>query len=216
MPDFAYVARDLTGQRVTGVVAAATEREALNVLGGQSLFPLEVKSQRPAKDFRFRRPSPRPSSGRHLLANGGLVTEWCSAAAFLTCDSGPDIEQESEERADRDPRPSRGRGDAGRSDGPTPQVFGELPVSMVRAGGEGGFLEEALERVAQFTEEFEDLKARTAGALAYPMFLAVAGTLIVAGLMIFFVPKFAMMFDRLRSRGELTADDRSAAVGQRT
>src|SRR5690606_27700841 len=69
-----------------------------------------------------------------------------------------------------------------------PKVFGELPVSMVRAGGEGGFLEEALERVAQFTEDFEDLKARTAGALAYPMFLAVAGSLIVAGLMIFFVP----------------------------
>ena len=41
-----------------------------------------------------------------------------------------------------------------------------------QGGGEGGFLEEALERVAQFTEQQEDLKSQTVGALAYPVFLA--------------------------------------------
>ena len=46
----------------------------------------------------------------------------------------------------------------------------------MRAGGEGGFLEDALERVSQFTEQQEDLKSRTFGALAYPMFLGVVGT----------------------------------------
>ena len=50
-------------------------------------------------------------------------------------------------------------------------VLGEMAVSMVRAGGEGGFLEEALTRVAQFTEGQDDLKKRTMGALAYPAFL---------------------------------------------
>ena len=39
-----------------------------------------------------------------------------------------------------------------------PRVFGEMAISMVRAGGEGGFLEDALERVASFTELQEDLK----------------------------------------------------------
>ncbi len=34
-----------------------------------------------------------------------------------------------------------------------PRVFSEMAISMVRAGGEGGFLEEALERVADFTEK---------------------------------------------------------------
>src|SRR5690606_9333901 len=78
-------------------------------------------------------------------------------------------------------------------------------VNMVRAGAEGGFLEEALERVAMFTEQMEDVKARTAGALAYPMFLATAGVLVVTILMVFFVPRFALIFDRLRERGELPA-----------
>jgi general secretion pathway protein F/type IV pilus assembly protein PilC len=51
-------------------------------------------------------------------------------------------------------------------------------------------LEEALERVARFTEQQEDLKSRTMGALAYPVFLMTVGTLVVGGLIVFVVPKF--------------------------
>ena len=86
-----------------------------------------------------------------------------------------------------------------------PRVFHEMAINMVRAGGEGGFLEEALDRVAHFTEQQEDLKSRTIGALAYPMFLGVVGTAVVFGLIVFFVPKFGSLFDQLRERGELPA-----------
>jgi len=82
-------------------------------------------------------------------------------------------------------------------------LLGEMAVSMVRAGGEGGFLEEALARVAEFTESQDDLRKRTMGAVAYPAFLAVTGAVIVAVLIVFFVPKFGELFARLRERGEL-------------
>ena len=85
------------------------------------------------------------------------------------------------------------------------RVFSEISINMVRAGGEGGFLEDALERIAQFTEQQEDLKGRTVGALAYPAFLAVVGSSVVGGLIVFFVPKFGALFDNLRERGELPA-----------
>jgi len=84
-----------------------------------------------------------------------------------------------------------------------PRVFNDMAINMTRAGAEGGFMEDALDRVSKFTEQQEDLKSRTAGALAYPIFLAVVGTLVVGGLIIFFVPMFATMFDSLRQRGEL-------------
>ena len=84
-----------------------------------------------------------------------------------------------------------------------PRVFGEMSISMIRAGGEGGFLEEALKRVADFTEAQDDLRKRTTGALAYPVFLAVVGTLVVVVLLVFFVPKFEDLFHDLRQRGEL-------------
>jgi general secretion pathway protein F/type IV pilus assembly protein PilC len=86
-----------------------------------------------------------------------------------------------------------------------PRAFGEMAVSMVRAGGEGGFLEDALLRVAEFTEQQADLKGRTLGALAYPVFLGVTGFLVVVVLIVFFVPKFEDLFARLRERGELPA-----------
>ena len=56
-----------------------------------------------------------------------------------------------------------------------PRAFTELSRSIVRAGGEGGFLEEALERIAKFTDQQAELKSRVVGALAYPIFLAVFG-----------------------------------------
>jgi general secretion pathway protein F/type IV pilus assembly protein PilC len=86
-----------------------------------------------------------------------------------------------------------------------PRIFGDMAVNMIRAGGEGGFLEEALTRVAEFTEASEDLKKRTIGAIAYPIILAVFGVVIVTVLMVFFVPMFAPLFDQLRSRNQLPA-----------
>jgi general secretion pathway protein F/type IV pilus assembly protein PilC len=83
------------------------------------------------------------------------------------------------------------------------RVFGEMAVSMVRAGGEGGFLEDALGHVASFTEAQADFKARTVGAITYPAVLASFGTLVVVVLLIVFVPMFDSLFDRLRERGEL-------------
>ena len=71
-----------------------------------------------------------------------------------------------------------------------PRAFGELGTSIVRAGGEGGFLEEALERLARFTEQQDELKSRVIGALAYPAILFTVGTVVVTVLVIFFVPKF--------------------------
>src|SRR5262245_4135548 len=44
MTDFAYVARDGAGQRVTGTIAAGSQREAAAALAARALFPLKVES----------------------------------------------------------------------------------------------------------------------------------------------------------------------------
>ena len=84
-------------------------------------------------------------------------------------------------------------------------LFSDMAINMSRAGAEGGFLESALDRVGTFTEQQADLKAKTVGAMIYPMILASMGSLIVAVLVIFFVPKFASVFDSLAAEGELPA-----------
>ena len=205
MPSFAYVARNLEGKRVTGTLSAATERDAISQLSGNSLFPLEVGPEKQSASFSFSlgarvkgqtlantysQMSSLLRSGVPLLRTLKILEEQSSNATLTA--TLEDVHRKVEDGATLGDAMARHE-----------RVFGELAVSMIRAGGEGGFLEDALERIAQFTEQQEDLKSRTAGAMAYPVFLAVVGSLVLAGLLIFFVPNFSEIFDNLREQGEL-------------
>ena len=82
-----------------------------------------------------------------------------------------------------------------------PDVFPNLSVSMVRAGLEGAFLEEALQRVSSFLRKQDALRAQVIGALTYPLILAVGGLGVTLFLVIFVVPMFQGFFDRLERAG---------------
>jgi general secretion pathway protein F/type IV pilus assembly protein PilC len=49
MPDFSYIARNAQGQKVEGTLAAGSQREAIALLAGRALFPLEVADEQPRK-----------------------------------------------------------------------------------------------------------------------------------------------------------------------
>lgn len=205
MPDFAYTARNVEGNRVSGTVSANSEREALSLLSTQALFPLEMKAEKKRLGLRFS----RRVSGQIMAITYGQMASLLRSGVPLLRSIGVLRDQTSnmvlkEVLDDIFRRIEEG---ATLADGMAryPGIFSEMAINMVRAGGEGGFLEEALDRVAQFTEEYEDLKSRTTGALAYPVFLAVVGSTVVTVLVVFFVPKFATMFESLRGRGELPA-----------
>ena len=86
-----------------------------------------------------------------------------------------------------------------------PKVFSDLAVSMVRAGEEGAFVEDVLKRIADFTDHQEMLKSRVTGAMVYPIFLMVMGTVVVIAMLTFFVPKFTPIFERMSAKGSLPA-----------
>jgi general secretion pathway protein F/type IV pilus assembly protein PilC len=203
MPEYAYIARDMKGQRVHGSLTAASERDVLNILSGKSLFPVQVMLEKVSSN-----PLSRKRVGGQMMA-----TTYNQLSSLLR--SGVPLlrsikvirQQTSNARLQEVLDDVYHRVEDGATLGEAmaryPRVFSEMAINMVRAGGEGGFLEDALDRVATFTEEAEDLKSRTLGALAYPFFLATVGTLVVVGLVVFFVPQFAEMFSGLRERGEL-------------
>lgn len=203
MPDFAYVARTSAGQRVEGVLSAATQREALASLSARELFPMQVKAAAGAiKQAGAIKVRPQAMSqfymelaallrsGVPLLRSLDLLSHHSTHAGLQTITKDLHARvTEGDSLADAMAR--------------HPRAFTDLTRSIIRAGGEGGFLEEALERVAKFTDQQAELKSRVVGALAYPIFLAVFGVGIVTVLVIFFVPRFETLFERLRSRGEL-------------
>lgn len=204
MPSFAYTAYTKEGERVTGSVIAVNERDALSVLTGKSLYPLEVTPDERRVMWKGRRIKGQTmavfySQLAGLLHSGVPLLRALNVLQEQSTDDRlkmvlAEIHQQVEDGASLAEAMAR-----------YPRAFSEMAINMIRAGGEGGFLEESLERVAAFTEQQEDLKARTAGALAYPAFLAVAGTVIVTVLIVFFVPRFEELFAQLRERGELPA-----------
>ncbi|QEF98829.1 Type II secretion system protein F [Stieleria maiorica] len=206
MPTFAYTARDMAGKTVSGSIEAANEREVAALLSEKSLFPSKVAATENA--------SGRSLFGRRKHVKGQTMATFYGQLASLLRSGVPMMrsltvlgEQATDPVLGEIVKEIKSRVEDGEPIGNAmarfPNVFSDMAINMVRAGTEGGFLEDALERVSTFTELQEDLKGRTISALAYPVFLFSVGSLVISGLLVFFVPKFDAMFDRLRQKDEM-------------
>lgn len=204
MPDFAYEALASSGQRTQGTLTAGSEREVLGLLDARGLFPLKIEQAKSAGKSSW-------SSGK---VKSRVVASLFSQLADLLRSGVPLLRSlEVLERQSSQPVVQEIIRDVhlqvadgmNLADALTrhPGAFSELAVSMVRAGQEGGFLEDVLERIAVFSEHQEDLKAKVVGALAYPVFLMAVLVVVLNVVVIFVVPLFGPMFKRLDEKGEL-------------
>jgi type II secretory pathway component PulF len=200
MPEFVYTARTLTGEDVAGTISAGSKRETLKALAERALFPVHVEEKRPARWGRAKRVgTPVLVSNlmqlADLLQNGVPLLESLSVLASqcphpYLAQVLSDVRDQVAEGTPLD-----------EAFGKHNRIFGELAVSMVRAGVEGSFLEDALKRTAEFLAKQQELKARITGAMIYPAFLATLSGVITVLLIVFFVPKFADLFTRLEQEG---------------
>ncbi len=205
MPDYRYSARELSGQSVTGVLTAGTERDALSQLASKGLFPLQITVADTSK-------AKQASKGKRV--SGRLLATFYTQLADLLRAGVPlirslDILERQTRHLTLKTVIQEVRNAV--SDGTRlaeamrqhPTVFSDLTISIIRAGEEGSFMEDSLGRIAEFTEHQEELKGKVVGAMAYPAFLVVVGTLVVGVMLVYFVPKFEPMFARMRETGQL-------------
>ena len=78
-----------------------------------------------------------------------------------------------------------------------PKVFSKLYINMIRAGEAGGTLAPSLNRVADFLEKSEELKANIRSAMVYPAILTSVGGFAVLVLFTVVIPRFSKLFDEL-------------------
>lgn len=204
MPDFSYEALENTGTRSHGTLTANSEREVQTMLDARGLFPVRIQALASAAGVRS---GGQRIRGRYLAMLFSQLADLLRAGVSLLRALETLERQASYPALGEMLREIRAKVADGTSlaDALTlhPRAFNELTVSMVRAGQEGGFLEDVLERIAQFTEHQEDLRAKVVGAMAYPIFLAVTGFIILNVLVLFFVPQFEPIFEKLAEKGQL-------------
>jgi len=76
-----------------------------------------------------------------------------------------------------------------------PKVFSRLYNNMIRAGEAGGVIELILKRLADYLENMRETRDYVVSSLIYPIILTVAGALLVILMLVFVVPRFAVMFE---------------------
>ena len=174
MPEFTYIARGLDGVKVSGTMIANTEVEVTNALSNQSLFPIQVDSPKAPKSFSlpgfgggisdqkiavfYEQMASLLSNGVPLLKSLKILGQQTKIPTLKT--ALDDVIRRVEDGME-----------LSEAFACHPKIFSDMAINMSRAGAEGGFLEDALSRVAAFTEQQSELRARTIGAMIYPAVL---------------------------------------------
>lgn len=81
-----------------------------------------------------------------------------------------------------------------------PAMFPPLYVASVRANEKTGALTEAIERFITYRAQADLLRKRVIGAAIYPAMILGVGTLVIAFLLLYVVPRFSLVFQDLGDR----------------
>lgn len=195
MGTFAYIARDVDGRRVTGKLAAATETAVLAELQSRQLSPVKIDEERETAVMK-RRVSMRQLAGAYrqladLLRAGVPLLR--SLRIIGRSKSNPRLGEVINVVADAVSDGER-LADAMTAHKDT---FPDVQVAMVRAGEQGGFLEEVLRRMSAFLDQQADMRGKVVGNLIYPALLVLLGAGIIIYALIVFVPKFENFYGRI-------------------
>ncbi|MBP7876187.1 type II secretion system F family protein [Candidatus Woesebacteria bacterium] len=75
-----------------------------------------------------------------------------------------------------------------------PKEFGSMFIQLIRAGEIGGVLDDVLGRLADNMEKSSQFRAKTKGALIYPVIVIIAMLVVGAIMMIFVIPKMTALY----------------------
>ena len=217
MPVFEYKALQANGSSTTGQLEAGGRLDAVRVLEGRGLKPLKVTETNtgPAKNNASRNGAVAPAAGPKQAKQ----TPWASnsvpfavledftrsLSSLLAANvplsraltilyketSHPYAASKWRELHDHvvDGVP------LAEAMNRSPDVFPRVYVAMVEAGEAGGFLDVVLAQVSEFQAREKELRAKVSTALMYPAVLLFLAISVLIFLMVFFIPRFQVLFE---------------------
>lgn len=207
MASFSYVALTPEGRRKKGIIEADSEKQVRQKLRKQSLVPVQVKSAAgqlkgdTGKGSRFTLMRTSMNSAALCLATRQLATlveatipvEEALATVAEQCEKPGQKALLSEVRS----QVLEGKSLA-EALSRFPRVFSRLYRSMVAAGEKSGHLDTVLERLADYTENQQKIKAKIIQAMIYPTVLTLVAVGVIIVLLTSVVPKVVSQFAHMK------------------
>jgi len=201
MPIYRYEAIDSQGASIKEQVEALTEREAVSKIRHRGYFPIRITPpdgpKKTSKTIEQWGHSQRPSG----KVKAGAVAEFARELATLQEAGLPilrslrSLEEQEKSKTFRKvighiADDIEGGATLSEAMGKFPNCFDRLFVGMVAAGEKGGVLELILNRLADFAEKTERIKARVKSAMIYPIVVLSVAFGVLLFLMTFVIPRF--------------------------
>lgn len=199
---FSYEALDAQGKHTKGKIEASTDSAAAATLRQQGVTPLSLTEAGKGLQKELQIPG---LSGRVTLKDLSVMSRQfatMTASGLSLLRSLAILEEQSPKpRLATALREVRRGVESGSSLSAAlakqDRVFPRLMIAMIAAGETGGFLDQALDRIATNFEKDANLRAKIKSALTYPAIVLCFSVLMVAGVLIFIVPVFSTMFHKL-------------------
>jgi len=207
MATYSYKAKTRAGQLVSGVLTAESPQVAQRMLDDRALFPVSIteggQASRAVLSGGKRRVNLKSLSAFYsqladLLRAGVPVLRALDVLSRTTSNA---VLAEILKEIHGDVAGGESLADAMAKH---PSAFSDLSIAMVRAGEQGGFLEDVLSRISAFIERQDELRNKLIGSMIYPCVLLTAGIAVVTGLMVFVVPRIRTFLDRVPDKPWLT------------
>lgn len=192
---YKYQAFDSAGKVQNGQLNAESEKEAVRILQGKNLTPVKIQETKQSSE---RGRKKKISNTDILDFTNGLCT---LVEARVPIDKALRLlDGITESAAMRDlvlnllRKVKEGKSLAEAME-MYPTVFSKMYVNIIRAGEEGGILDELLPDLAEFLESSAKTRQQVISAMIYPVVLLATGIISVFLLLVFVVPQFAAMFE---------------------
>jgi type IV pilus assembly protein PilC len=193
---YAFRAVDTLGVKVKGEVESDSPDSVKELLRGRGLVALEVKLKSGSLELSFDRFTRVKGEDLALMTRqlSTMISSGLALMRALTVLEGQTenprlkatvvtVRQDIESGASLSGALAR-----------HPKIFNELFVAMIRAGETGGFLEDALLRVADQLEAANRLRRQVKSAMVYPAVVSAIAICVVVAMLTFIIPVFAGVF----------------------
>lgn len=196
MPFFKYKAKNEYNETVKGKVEAKTINSAVEVLESRNLLvirisPLTSSSFATIMEMLSKVKQDDIVNMTRLLSTmitAGLPL--ASALSILVKQSKPEVARLVEQIL----QDIEGGSSFGDALAKYPKEFPRTYIQLVNAGEAGGVMDEVLERLAENMENAKEFRAKTKGAMIYPIIVLIAMFVVGLIMMIFVIPKLTDMY----------------------